>query len=208
MITLADFDKKFMKYLGSTRRWGAFRTIVADLIARGRPVNIVETGCAREPDNWAGDGQSTLVWDWLLDNLGGTGLSMDINEDNCRAAASQVQHFKVACVDSVVGLRTMVKPETLDFLYLDSYDLTETIDSPTHHLAELASVYPLDSPTRRFVRHPPAGGVLPSAGLLTAEDWRTDGKARQVDAARGVAHRVTDPALRWRLEGDHHQGRL
>lgn len=142
MIRLADFDAQFAKHLENTRRWHAFRMIAADLIARGRPVNIVETGCARQPDNWAGDGQSTLVWDWLLDKLGGTGLSMDISAANCHAAAAQVTHFKIACVDSVVGLRTMVKPETLDFLYLDSYDLTETIDSPTHHLAELASVYP------------------------------------------------------------------
>jgi hypothetical protein len=142
MITLADFDAEFARHLDNTRRWGAFRTIVANLIARGRPVKIVETGCARQPDNWAGDGQSTLVWDWLLDKVGGTGLSMDISKENCAAAAAQVQHFKVACVDSVVGLRTMVTPEEIDFLYLDSYDLTETIDSPTHHLAELASVYP------------------------------------------------------------------
>lgn len=141
MITLADFDAQFEKRLGNTRRWHPFRTIVADLIARGRPVNIVETGCAREIGNWHGDGQSTLVWDWLLDKVGGTGLSMDISPENCHAAASQVQHFKVACVDSVVGLRTMVKPEEIDFLYLDSFDLTETIDSPTHHLAELTSVY-------------------------------------------------------------------
>jgi len=141
MIRLADFDVEFERHLGNTRRWGAFRTIIADLIARGRPVNIVETGCAREPNNWGGDGQSTLLWDWLLDKVGGTGLSMDISADNCKAAASQVKHFKVACVDSVVGLRTMVEPETVDFLYLDSYDLTETIDSPTHHLAELAAVY-------------------------------------------------------------------
>ena len=120
MIRLADFDAEFSGRLENTRRWHAFRMIVADLIARGRHVNIVETGCARQIDNWTGDGQSTLVWDWLLDKVGGTGLSMDISNANCRAAASQVQHFKVACVDSVVGLRTMVKPEEIDFLYLDS----------------------------------------------------------------------------------------
>ena len=142
MITLADFDAEFSGRLGRTRRWHPFRMIAADLIARGRPVNIVETGCARQPDNWEGDGQSTLVWDWLLDKVGGTGLSMDISAANCHAAAAQVQHVKVACVDSVVGLRTMVQPETVDFLYLDSFDLTETIESPTHHLAELTAVYP------------------------------------------------------------------
>jgi len=92
MITLADFDAQFSRHLGNTRRWHAFRLIVADLIARGRPVNIVETGCARQPDNWAGDGQSTLVWDWLLDKVGGTGLSMDISQlrrRSCTGSALQ-----------------------------------------------------------------------------------------------------------------------
>jgi hypothetical protein len=141
-VSAQDFERVFKPRLGTSRRWAAFQLIASYLILRNRPVNIAETGCARQVDNWDGDGQSTLVWDWILEQVGGTGISMDISDASCRYAASQVRHFKVACVDSVVGLRTMVKPETLDFLYLDSYDLTETIDSPTHHLAELTSVYP------------------------------------------------------------------
>jgi len=165
-MTLADFDAKFARHLDNTRRWQAFRIIADDLMARGRPISIVETGCARQPDNWAGDGQSTLVWDWLLDKVGGTGLSMDISKENCAAAAAQVQHFKVACVDSVVGLRTMVQPETIDFLYLDSFDLTDGIESPTHHLAELTSVYPR----------------LPSGCLIAVDDCKNEeqGKHRFV----------------------------
>lgn len=140
-MTITEFDKAFSQELSNTRRWEAFTLIASDLLGRKRPLYIVETGCARQPGNWSGDGQSTLVWDWLLDQVGGTGLAMDISKENCAVAASQVTQFKVACVDSVVGLRTMVTPETIDFLYLDSYDLTDTIDSPLHHLAELASVY-------------------------------------------------------------------
>lgn len=180
MITLADFDAKFARHLDTTRRWLPFRMIAADLIARGRPVNIVETGCARQPDNWAGDGQSTLVWDWILDKVGGTGLSMDINDANCRAAASQVQHFKVACVDSVVGLRTIVEPETLDFLYLDSYDLTETIDSPTHHLAELTSVYPR----------------LPSGCIIAVDDCVTEQYGKHRFVRDFLARMGVEPVLR------------
>ena len=153
-MKLAAFEKHFGKELGQTRRWAAFQLIAADLIARNRAVYIVETGCARQSGNWSGDGQSTLVWDWLLDQAGGIGLAMDINPENCAVAASQVQHFKVACVDSVVGLRTLVEAKNIDFLYLDSYDLTETIDSPLHHLAELASVY----------------AALPSGCLIAIDD--------------------------------------
>lgn len=142
-MTIQSFDERFSKALGKTRRWEAFRYIAANLISRGHPVHIAETGCARMTDNWDGDGQSTLVWDWLIGELGGTGLSMDISKENALHAAGQVSSIKVACVDSVVGLRTMVQPERLDLLYLDSYDLTDGIESPTHHLAEVTSVYPL-----------------------------------------------------------------
>ena len=140
-MTIANFDTTFSPQLSNTRRWDAFRLIAEDLLSRGRPLYIVETGCARQENNWSGDGQSTLVWDWLLDQVGGTGLTMDISKENCAVAAAQVEHFKVACIDSVVGLRTMVQSDKIDLLYLDSYDLTETIDSPLHHLAELAAVY-------------------------------------------------------------------
>jgi hypothetical protein len=153
-VTIADFDQKFSKELSNTRRWEAFTLIAEDLLGRNRPLYIVETGCARQENNWSGDGQSTLVWDWLLDQAGGTGLAMDISKENCAVAASQVQHFKVACVDSIVGLRTMVEPDKIDFLYLDSYDLTETIDSPLHHLAELSAVY----------------AALPSGCLIAIDD--------------------------------------
>jgi cephalosporin hydroxylase len=142
-MTIQDWEERFAKPLRSTRRWEAFRMIAEDLIARGHPVHIAETGCARQADNWNGDGQSTLVWDWLIGELGGTGISMDISKENALHAASQVSHIKVANVDSIIGLRTLVQPERLDLLYLDSYDLTDGIESPTHHLAELTSVYPL-----------------------------------------------------------------
>jgi len=180
MITLADFDHKFEPLLGRTLRWHPFRTIVANLIARGRPVNIAETGCARQPGNWGGDGQSTLVWDWLLTQVGGTGLSMDISQESCEAAAGQVFNIKVACVDSIVGLRVLVKPEELDFLYLDSFDLTETIDSPTHHLAELASVYPR----------------LPSGCLIAVDDCVSEQHGKHRFVRDWLARMGVEPLVR------------
>jgi len=66
----------------------------------------------------------------------------------------------------VIGLREMQHVELLDLLYLDSYDLVEGIESPTHHLAELTAVYPR----------------LPSGCLIAVDDCvsATHGKHRFV----------------------------
>jgi cephalosporin hydroxylase len=141
-MSIAEWELTFSAVLGPSRRWDAFRLIANDLIARRRPLYIVETGCARLADNWLGDGQSTLVWDWLLTKQGGEGWAFDIDETATRYAASRVSQMKIAQVDSIIGLRTTVEVGKIDFLYLDSFDLVEGIESPTHHLAELTSVYP------------------------------------------------------------------
>ena len=120
----------------------AFEFIYHRLASLGRPVRIVETGCARQMDNWGGDGQSTIVWDWILRELGGTGVSFDISPESVAYASSQVSVMEVQRLDSVIALRQLDDIKSIDLLYLDSYDLTESIDSPAHHLAELASVYP------------------------------------------------------------------
>lgn len=123
------------------RRAIAFEFIYHRLASLERPVKIVETGCARQVDNWGGDGQSTLVWDWILQQVGGSGVSFDISPESVAYAQAQVSLMVVKQQDSVIGLREITEPEQIDFLYLDSFDLTDGIDSPTHHLAELTSVY-------------------------------------------------------------------
>jgi len=141
-MSLQAFDDKFGKALASTRRWEAFRLIAEELIAKSRPVHILETGCARQSENWFGDGQSTLVWDFLINQLGGSAVSYDISPASVEYAKSNVSKAEVRCIDSVIGLRQYQHTELLDLVYLDSYDLTDGIESPTHHLAELTSIYP------------------------------------------------------------------
>ncbi len=111
-------------------------------MAKQDQVHIAETGCAREAYNWSGDGQSTQVWNWIVERTGGSIVSFDINEKAVAYAKSVAPLADVQCIDSVQGLRKLQNPEQLDFLYLDSFDLTSGIESPTHHLAELASIYP------------------------------------------------------------------
>lgn len=141
-MSLAEFDRAFKRKVGEEHRWPAFKTIAYYLLAKQEPVNIVETGCARETDNWAGDGQSTQVWNWIVERTGGSIISFDINPKAVAYAKSVAPLADVRCSDSVTGLRSLENPEEIDFLYLDSFDLTDSIDSPTHHLAELAAVYP------------------------------------------------------------------
>ena len=44
-------------------RTEGFRKVFDYLDRFDRPVGIVETGCVRQQDNWAGDGQSTILFD-------------------------------------------------------------------------------------------------------------------------------------------------
>ena len=141
-MSLAEFDRAFKSKVGENHRWAGFKTIAYYLLAKQGPVHIAETGCAREENNWSGDGQSTQVWNWIIQRTGGSAISFDINPKAVAYAKSVAPLVDVQCIDSVQGLRLIPHPERLDFLYLDSYDVTEGIESPTHHLAELASIYP------------------------------------------------------------------
>jgi predicted O-methyltransferase YrrM len=136
------FREEFAPHLAATHRWDGF-TLIADLLYElKRPVRIVETGTTREESNWAGDGQSTIVWGWIVKQLGGSVTSIDTSAESLAIAKRLVPEVQTIAEDSVVALRTLQDPQTIDLLYLDSMDLTEGIDSPTHQLAEIASIYP------------------------------------------------------------------
>jgi SAM-dependent methyltransferase len=165
-MSLAEFDREFRTKIGEEHRWPAFKLIAYYLLSKQAPVHIAETGCAREEHNWGGDGQSTQVWNWIVERTGGSLISFDINPKAVAYARSVAPLAEVRCIDSVQGLRQLENLEQLDFLYLDSFDLTAGIESPTHHLAELASVYPR----------------LPSGCLIAVDDCKneTHGKHRFV----------------------------
>lgn len=136
------FAKRFQPHLGDTARWESFKFIANELTALGRPVGIVETGCLRLVGNWAGDGQSTAVWDWLLANLGGYGHSYDISPESVAAARSAVRLMQVHQQDSVEALTGCASASTIDLLYLDSFDWSaDSSASAQHHLRELQAIY-------------------------------------------------------------------
>lgn len=94
---------------------------------------IVETGCAREADNWAGDGQSTLVFD----AVGARVYSVDSSPVSVAYARSVVSaRVTVTLQDSISFL--LAFDQHIDLLYLDSLDFdgNKPLISATYHLFE------------------------------------------------------------------------
>ena len=115
----------------------------------GEPdVVIVETGCLRTRDNWAGDGQSTLVFAEYAYHHASTLTSIDIDPTACNVAESLLaeteigQVVKIICNDSVAELSRIGLG--IDLLYLDSFDYDARNPEPSqlHHLKEAQTVLP------------------------------------------------------------------
>lgn len=110
---------------------------------------IVETGCARQEDNFEGDGMSTTIFDTFVDYHGGEFYSVDINPENVRFAVSKSKKAKISCSDSVKFLHQQAKVWTsqnrkIDLLYLDSFDFDMSNPHPSslHHIFELTAIMP------------------------------------------------------------------
>lgn len=130
--------------------------------------HLIETGTARIQGNWGGDGQSTLIWDWLADRLPISVTSIDICETGVNIAKSQVKNIKFIVGDSIEALASY-PPENLSrvgLLYLDSYDWSpETnMESAFHHMAELATVW----------------AHLPSGCMIAVDDCHSQFKGKHI----------------------------
>jgi len=127
-----------------------FRKIFEYLDSLEGPIRIVETGCARKENNWAGDGQSTVMFDKYITfrDQDSTCCTVDINPTSVAECQKLVsERVTVVQDDSVHYLGLMARDllasnQTIDFLYLDSYDLDKTYWQPSaiHHLKELCCV--------------------------------------------------------------------
>ncbi len=128
---------------------------------------IIETGSAHDRNNWDGQGQSTLIWDWAVSQKCAIrALSLDITPNSIEVAKSQTKNVQYFLGDSVKTLN-----ETDDeiisktfLLYLDSFDWSPeaNLHSAFHHLAELTTVW----------------RALPSGCLIVVDDRHGDGKGK------------------------------
>jgi hypothetical protein len=115
---------------------------------------IVETGCARQLDNYEGDGQSSLLFDKYIKEYGGEFHTVDISEESTRYCESRMtsSNSVVYTDDSITRLKKLnqkfqAENKKIDFLYLDSFDAPR--DDPEvcsrsalHHLFELLTIIP------------------------------------------------------------------
>ena len=126
------------------KRHEAFAAI-AELLPEG--CHIIETGTVRQIDNWEGDGQSTIVWDTLATNLGGTVTTIDIDP----IGGQLVAELELQATTAIVGNSLDVIPTLTghaDLLYLDSFDVDfeNPLPAAAHHLSELMAALNLLAP--------------------------------------------------------------
>lgn len=152
-----------------------FRKVFEYLDTRPGSLTIVETGCARKADNWAGDGQSTVLFDHYIRSRDETSecMTVDISPASVQACRQLVSpRVAVTEGDSVHFLWELsrdldAQDRTIDLLYLDSFDLdmVHWMPSAIHHLKELtAAMRCIDEHTLVVVDDCPlAGSFIPGA---------------------------------------------
>jgi hypothetical protein len=143
-LTLFEqWEAEFRPLLGDTARWKAFSYIVRDQLERPYPV-ILETGTLRQPGNWAGDGQSTKLWDWIVSHKG-TAFSVDSNAMAWGISQKHCPKVSVQLADSIEFLRHACTEKLfpITLLYLDSYDYSpgQELASAMHQVGELAAIW-------------------------------------------------------------------
>jgi hypothetical protein len=133
----------------------SFRKIFQYLDALQDRITIVETGCARMADNWAGDGQSTVLFDrYAASRSDSMVVTIDLDPEATRICKTLVSdRVTVHTGDSVAVLpqisrRLKIMERSIDLLYLDSYDLDwgNPVPSAVHHLKELVSIISMVNP--------------------------------------------------------------
>lgn len=139
---------------------------------------IVETGTIRDPGNWVGDGQSTVVWNHYAELKSGHVTTIDLNP----YGAELVSKMNLGNTTAITGDSLQVLPALdvpkIDFLYLDSFDVDWANIEPAsqHHLAELLLCWDL----------------LQSGSIVAVDDNRNgDGKGTAV-AAHMAEHNIPE----------------
>lgn len=146
MASHHDFLKKFKDeyYHKLGKRSATFSIIIENLLRNKQSeLVIVETGTTRKTNNWEGDGQSTRIFDDLVNFVGGRVISIDIDPVACEISDRLTSDkTTVICSDAIPALYQLgcwIR-QPIDLLYLDSYDVSFDDDMPSavHHLMEFS----------------------------------------------------------------------
>jgi len=148
---------------------------IFNYLSRIKDPLIVETGCARQDNNYEGDGQSSLLFDKYISERGGHFITVDISEQSVNYCKSKMisENSLVVKNDSVSFLqqlnqKLLSEGKKIDFLYLDSFDAPRdqpdvVYNSALHHLYELMTIMP---------------SLAPRALIGVDDNWNEDGKMK------------------------------
>ena len=131
-------------------RAGTFRKMFEHLDKLDRPVRIIETGTCYDPENWRGNGCSTILFDRYAWHAlpGSVVMSVDV-DPQAIATARKITSARTLlyCLDSVKFLADSPLM-SVDLLYLDGSELdwSHPTASAAHHLAELTAAMPMIHP--------------------------------------------------------------
>jgi hypothetical protein len=160
-----EFYSKVRDRLGPHRQPG-FDYIFKYLSGIKDPV-IIETGCARQMDNYEGDGQSSILFDRYVSQYGGSLTTIDINADSVAYCAANVSlNTKVIECDSLVALERLRREVAgVDLLYLDSFDAPQdqpavVFQAAVHHMYEYTTIN---------------SALKPGALVCVDDNWIKDG---------------------------------
>ena len=129
------------------QRSEGFKLIFEKLLEiKQKNFEIVETGVCRKKGNWL-DGQSTVMFADLVDNLGGHINTVDISVDSLNEAKNIItsKNCSFTLGDSVDFLKNYPSKDSVDLYYLDSYDVQyrkSDEKSSQHHLNEFKVIEP------------------------------------------------------------------
>ena len=142
MSFLEKYDKKFASKLAIRSK--TFRKIFKEIEKKNKKSYlIVETGCIRTTDGYAGDGMSTILFDEFVNFHDGKVVSVDTNEEHCILAQSMTSDkTTVHCSDSIDFLSNYTLSNKIDLLYLDSFDIdfNNPHKSAQHHMNEFNAI--------------------------------------------------------------------
>lgn len=150
-------SEEFWTYFATLRpqldaRKDNFANIFNYLDKFDHPIKIIETGSARKPDDWSGEGSSTILFDaYVKCHPGSVVHTIDHDPEVsaiCRRLTSENVHVHTG--DSLQVLKSFVdrssqEIEAVDLLYLDSCPVNYDNSFPGafHHLQEYIVISPL-----------------------------------------------------------------
>jgi hypothetical protein len=127
---------------GYVDRHRSFDLVLRQLTERFAQPRVVETGCIRAEDDFAGAGFSTYVFGMYLQRRGGRLTSVDNDANHCAFARQWTRCFgetvDISLADSIAWLKGGSEP--IDLLYLDSLDADQA-RCAEHGLAEIQAAY-------------------------------------------------------------------